>query len=214
MVFTAYRFAGRRFAHGRAMRTACIATFMILCVGHRGRRRTRRLPLPAAPAASVQLPAPPANGEMGFVFSTSWSPSIPASGACPNGLANMVRDNFLSNLPPAERARLLKPENEPELTKDWKAYGFSPDHRMNVCGNYDQFDHPLYKTVQSKIAYGVNLDGDTSGEARATPTSARTRSSPAQPARRVSTTSTTGRWAANAIWWPLMAASVPIWPDR
>jgi hypothetical protein len=84
--------------------------------------------------------------------------------ACPNGLSNMVRDNFLSTLPAAERARLLKPENEPELTKDWKAYGFSPDHRMNVCANYDKFDHPLYKTVQNKIAYGLTLDGDSGGK--------------------------------------------------
>jgi hypothetical protein len=138
------------------LRTASIASFMILMAsGATG----------AAPPASAQLPAPPANGEMGFVFSTFVDAVYPGmQDACPNGTANMVRDNFLSTLPPAERERLLKPENEPELTKDWKAYGFSPDHRMNVCGNYDKFDHPLYKTVQSKIAYGVNLDGDASGE--------------------------------------------------
>jgi hypothetical protein len=118
--------------------------------------------LAATPAA--QLPAPPANGEMAFVFST-FTPAIPNDkNACPKGTANMVRDNFLTTVPPAERTRLLKPENEPELTAKWKAYGFSADHRMNVCTNFDQFDHPLYKTVQSKIAYGVNLDGDTTGK--------------------------------------------------
>jgi hypothetical protein len=113
------------------------------------------------PTASAQLPS---SGEMAFVFSNFGVAVRPGKDACPTGLANMVRDNFLSTLPPAERERLSKPENEPELTNRWKAYGFSPDHRMNVCANYDKFDHPLYKTVQSKIAYGVNLDGDASGE--------------------------------------------------
>jgi hypothetical protein len=145
------------------LRTACIATCMILLAS--GAAVEAASPAASAgPAASTQLPAPPASGEMAFVFSNFGVAVHPGKDACPTGLSNMVRDNFLSTVPPAERARLLKPENEPELTKDWKAYGFSPDHRKNVCANYDQFDHPLYKTVQNKISYGLNLDGDTSGE--------------------------------------------------
>ena len=159
MVFTAYRFADRRAHDSRTLRTACIATFMILLASGAAVEAASPPAASAGPAASAQLPAPPASGEMGFVFSTFVDAIYPGmQDACPTGLANMVRDNFLSTVSPAERERLLKPENEPELTKDWKAYGFSPDHRMNVCGNYDKFDHPLYKTVQSKIAYGVNLD--------------------------------------------------------
>jgi hypothetical protein len=119
----------------------------------------------SAPASSAQSPAPPASGELGFVLSTFVDAIYPGmKDACPDGLANMVRDNFLSTLPPEERARLLKPENEIELTKRWKDYGFSADHKMNVCSNYDKFDHPLYKTVQSKISYGLDLDGDASGK--------------------------------------------------
>jgi hypothetical protein len=133
-------------------RTASIATFMILLAS-------------GTVIEAGSSPAPPASGEMSFVFSTFVDAIYPGmQDACPNGTANMVRDNFLSTLPLEERERLQKPENEPELTTRWKAYGFSPDHRMNVCANYDKFDHPLYKTVQSQIAYGVNLDGDTSGE--------------------------------------------------
>jgi hypothetical protein len=155
MVFMAYRFADRTARDARTLRSACLATFMILMASGAAS---------AGPATSAQLPALPASGEMGFVISTFGVAVHPGKEACPNGLSNMVRDNFLSTLPPAERERLLKPENEPELTKDWKAYGFSPDHRMNVCANYDKFDHPLYKTVQNKIAYGLNLDGDSSGK--------------------------------------------------
>jgi len=123
---------------------------------------------PAASAATsktASLPAPPANGEMAFVFS-EFTPAVYADkAACAGGLANMVRDNYLTTVPAAERARLLKPENEPELTAKWKAYGVPGPARRNLCTNYDEFpDHPLYKTVQSKIAYGVNLDGDTSGK--------------------------------------------------
>jgi hypothetical protein len=137
------------------MCSARVATFLILLASGAA----------AAQAAPAQLSAPPASGEMGFVFSTFVDAVYPGmQDACPNGLANMVRDNFLSTLPSVERARLQKPENEPELTARWKAYGFSPDHHMNVCANYDKFDHPLYNTVQSKIAYGVNLDGDDNGE--------------------------------------------------
>jgi hypothetical protein len=104
------------------------------------------------------------NGEMSFVFSTFEAAVVPGKDACPTGTENMVRDNFLTTVSPAERARLLKPENEPELTAKWKAYGFSPDHRMNVCSNFDKFEHPPFKGVRSKIAYGLNLDGDTSGK--------------------------------------------------
>jgi hypothetical protein len=118
----------------------------------------------SAGSSAPQLPKPPANGEMAFVISNLLPAVYPGKDACPNGTANMVRDNFLSTVSPAERARLLKPENEPELTAKWKAYGFSADHRMNVCANYDKFDHPLYKTVQSKIAYGLDLDNDASGK--------------------------------------------------
>ncbi len=120
----------------------------------------------AAPPASPQWPAPPANGEMGFVISTFGVAVYPGKDACPSGLSPMVRDNFLTTVSAEERERLQKPENEPELTQRWKAYGFSPDKRMNVCANYDKFDdHPLYKMVQSKVAYGVNLEDATGAKA-------------------------------------------------
>jgi hypothetical protein len=121
---------------------------------------------PTAAASAAQLPAPPANGEMGFVFSFFVPAVYPGmKDACPNGYSYQVRESFLSTLSPAERARLLKPENEVELTTRWKAYGVPGPARRNLCTNYDEFpDHPEYKTVQSKIAYGVNLDDDATGK--------------------------------------------------
>lgn len=163
MIFGANRFADDRPRDLRALRSACIATLSLLASA--GAAQAASAPAASAGPPAAQLPVPPASGEMGFVFSAFVDAVYPGmQDACPDGLANLVRDNFLSTLPPEERARLVKPENEPELTKRWKAYGFSPDHRMNVCANYDKFDHPLYKTVQSKIAYGLNLDGAVSGE--------------------------------------------------
>lgn len=113
----------------------------------------------AASGAAAKLPDPPANGEMGFVFS-DFSPAVypGMKENCPDGFAQLVRENFLSTLDPAERDRLSQPANEPELAKRWKAYSFGPNN-TNICSNYDQFDHPMYKTVQGKIAYGLDLDG-------------------------------------------------------
>src|SRR5579862_4813259 len=90
-----------------------------------------------SPSASAPLPAPPASGEMGYVFSLFIPAVYPGmKDNCPNGESNMVRENFLASLPSAERERLLKPENEPELTTRWKAYGVLG--RKNLCANYDE----------------------------------------------------------------------------
>jgi hypothetical protein len=112
-----------------------------------------------ASGTSAKLPVPPASGEMGFVFSNFVAAVYPGlKDNCPDGYSPRVRDNFLASLPQAEQDRLSLPANEPELTKRWKAYGFGPNN-TNICTNYDKFDHPLYKFVQGKVAYGVNLDG-------------------------------------------------------
>lgn len=116
----------------------------------------------AQPEATTQLPAAPTNGELGFVL-TAFAPAIyQGKGDCPEGLANTVRENYLQSLPPAERARLLQPTNEQELTQRWKAYAVGPNN-TNICANAEMFDRPMQKTIQGKVAYGLNLDGDGSG---------------------------------------------------
>src|SRR5579862_2247701 len=111
--------------------TGLVASFVVMTATAAGAPAADS-PTVAAPPASPQWPAPPANGEMGFVISTFGVAVYPGKDACPNGLSPMVRDNFLTTVSAEERERLQKPENEPELTQRWKAYGFSPDKRMNV----------------------------------------------------------------------------------
>jgi hypothetical protein len=124
----------------------------------------------AAPATSGQLPTAPANGEMGFVFSVFVPAIYPGQENCPDGWANTLKENYLATLPPKEQARLLMPENEPELSQRWKTSGFGPEG-TNVCSNYDRFpERPIQKTVQGKVAYGLNLDGDA-GNGSANPDS-------------------------------------------
>jgi hypothetical protein len=119
----------------------------------------------AAPSAKVlaQYPAAPADGEMGFVLTEFWPAVHQGKEDCPEGLAGTVRENYLASLPQAERTRLMLKENEPELTRKWKASALGPDN-TNLCTNPDAFPgRPLQKTVKGKIAYGLNMDGDTSG---------------------------------------------------
>jgi hypothetical protein len=112
-----------------------------------------------APANTPQQPAAPPNGEMGFVFSVYEPAVYPGQDNCPDGWAGTIKENYLASLPPKEQARLLLPENEPELTQRWKASGFGPDG-TNICSNYDRFpERPPQHTVTAKIAYGLNLDG-------------------------------------------------------
>jgi hypothetical protein len=105
---------------------------------------------------------PPADGVMGFVVEQFHPPVIQGADACPDGLAYQLKDSFLSTLPAAERERLLLKENEPELDRRWKAFALGPNG-TNICSHPDMFERPPQRPVQSKIAWGLDLDGgDTS----------------------------------------------------
>lgn len=111
-------------------------------------------------AAAPDLPKPPANGEMGFIF-THFAPAIhQGKEDCPEGLAATLRENYLQTQPPAERARLLLKSNEKELTGRWTGYAFGPEN-TNICTHPDKFDRPPQRMVQGKVAPGLNLDGDS-----------------------------------------------------
>ena len=104
----------------------------------------------------------PAKGEMGFVF-TAFAPAVyQGKDDCPEGLAGTVKENYLRSLAGAERDRLLLKANEPELTKRWKASVVGPNN-TNICSNPELFDRPMQKTLQGKVAPGLNLDGDGAG---------------------------------------------------
>ena len=111
-------------------------------------------------AAPAKLPAPPANGEMGFVVSYFIQPVIQGPDACPQGTSPKLRDAYLAKQTPEEHARLALKENEAELTRRWQTDSFGPGG-TNICSQPDLFpDRPLQHTVQSKFAWGMNLDGE------------------------------------------------------
>lgn len=110
-------------------------------------------------ATSRELPAPPPDGVMGFVVDNFVQPLVPGKEACPDGPALKLRDAYVAGLPPAERERLLRKENEQELERLWKSSAFGPND-TNICSQPDLFDRPLLRTVQSPHAWGLDLDGD------------------------------------------------------
>jgi hypothetical protein len=115
------------------------------------------------PTPASQIPNLPANGEMTFVLSDLSPLVYPGWDACPTGWARTNKEQFLATVSAEEQTRLLKPENETELTGKWKASTSGPEN-TNVCSNYDRFpNRALQATVQNKVAYGVNLDGTQDG---------------------------------------------------
>lgn len=119
-------------------------------------------PMASAPAGSQaaagKLPAPPADGVMGFVVDSFVPPIVPGMDACPgNAVTPKLRDTYLASLPPAERARLMLKENEPELTRLWQAQASGRDG-TNICSQPDAFSRPLLHTVQSRSGWGLDLD--------------------------------------------------------
>jgi hypothetical protein len=125
-----------------------------------------------AQAQPAKLPAPPASGVMGFVVNHFTYAVIQEKAACPDGPALRNREIFVNSLPPAEAERLQKKENEREFAQKWRATLMNSEG-MNICNQYAHFpDRPLLRTVQSKFAWGLDLDGDTGGGPKNTDTCA------------------------------------------
>ena len=81
---------------------------------------------------------------------------------CPDGLNASAKDIYLQSLPEAERARLSRPESEKELWALLYAPGGNkgPGKRThNRCADPADFESPPLKTVQGKIAEGMDLQG-------------------------------------------------------
>lgn len=126
-----------------------------------------------AETTAKTLPAPPANGQMGFVFENFWQPVIFEKGACPDGNVIRLREAYLTTLPAAEAARLRLDENKQEWDRKWQTYAFGPNG-SNVCTNPDMFDRPVQRTVKSPNAWGLDisqgLDDTCAHEEFVTPT--------------------------------------------
>src|SRR5688572_33181301 len=54
---------------------------------------------------------------------------------CPDGFENTVEDGYLALKTPAERERLLKPENAREYMNGWKNEYITGPGGENVCNN-------------------------------------------------------------------------------
>lgn len=114
-----------------------------------------------AETTSRALPAPPTNGEMGFVVESFYQPVIFEKNACDNGPVLRLREAYLQTLPAAEAARLRLDENKQEWDRRWQAYAFGANG-SNVCTNPDMFDRPMQRTVTSPHGLGLNVDEDLS----------------------------------------------------
>lgn len=108
------------------------------------------------------LPAPPPSGEMGFVVASFGGRIVPGGDACPNGTVPRLRDAYLLTLPKSEQERLRRPENADEWDKAWQAYATNADG-ANICTHPDMFERPPMPTVQSRYAWGMDLDGGDPG---------------------------------------------------
>ena len=95
----------------------------------------------------------------------------PFESDCPDGFERTVEENFLATLGPDERERILRPENAEEYANAWKGAFLDGPGGENICQNPQAFvndpRHPPHRGVQSRVAYGLNLDGTEDG--RATP---------------------------------------------
>ena len=95
----------------------------------------------------------------------------PMESDCPDGFEPTVEENFLATLSSDERERILRPENAEEYGRAWKGEFIDGPGGVNVCQHpksfIDDARHPIHRGVQSKVAYGLNLDGTADG--RATP---------------------------------------------
>lgn len=105
-----------------------------------------------------RLPAPPANGVMGFLIDQFGMRGVQDKDACPDGGTMTLREAYLANLPAAERTRLSLKENEAELVRRWQAQVYAPDG-SNMCSQPDRFERPMQPTVKGRYAWGFDLDG-------------------------------------------------------
>lgn len=138
------------------IRTACTAP---LAIGLAAVGMGSMAPVTAPAVAETTprtLPAPPANGVMGFVVESFYQPVIFEKNACANGPVLRLREAYLATLPAAEATRLRLDENKQEWDRRWQSYAFGPNG-SNVCTNPDMFDHPLQRTVTSPNALGLDV---------------------------------------------------------
>jgi hypothetical protein len=156
---------GRRHSprpRARLLRSAGLVSLAlgVLAIGAAPQASNLVSPATAQAQEAPKLPAPPASGVMGFIVTQFVPPVIQGKDACPDGPALKNREIALSKVAPEDRERLSKAENQAEFRKIWIADVTGPNG-TNMCSQYDQFpNRATQRTVQSKFAWGLNMDGD------------------------------------------------------
>lgn len=114
---------------------------------------------PVAVAAPVPaVPGVPADGQLAFVVESFDPPYHHGADDCPEGPAAALRENFTASLKPAERERLLKPENAAQFQQAYREYARGGDG-SDICTNFDRFPRAAGRTVQGAVGPGLDLDG-------------------------------------------------------
>ena len=114
-------------------------------------------------AASKQQSSPAKGRHFGFVVTYFWYAMYQGKDACPNGLNHIANSQeFLASKPPAERARLLLPENQAELDEIYDRRGPNGE---NLCRTPWAVKDAAMTTLSGDRNDGLNLDGwDGTGE--------------------------------------------------
>jgi hypothetical protein len=120
----------------------------------------------ALAAATPAQAAPPADGKLGFVI-RSWYTAVYETkfmDECPAGL-NIANDEYWwRGLSKEERARQTENGLITTLNRWGVAAARGPGNE-NVCLNPYAVKDPPFITVEGRISYGINLDGNSDGKA-------------------------------------------------
>lgn len=106
-----------------------------------------------------------APGTIGLAFTYFWYDMHETPQDCPEGYAYALRDLAILHLPKAKQEFLLRAENRSDYYK--MGYALSGKRMReqggtSICNIPDAYDDPPHRTVQSRVAYGRNLDGKVS----------------------------------------------------
>jgi hypothetical protein len=125
-------------------------------------------------APSGVLAAPPAPQTRTYVverFTYAMYFDADFKKVCPNGYLPNLEEAFLQSISPAERALLMNPANAGERSRIFRGEFTEGPSGEDLCSNPKSFENdPRYplmldRVVQSKVAYGLNLDGTPDGAA-------------------------------------------------
>jgi len=97
---------------------------------------------------------------LGFALTSLSYDIYKGANDCPDGMAMAAKEIYLAASTPAERTRLQKPEN----LKEFEQKAYHTTDGKDLCEAPD-YPRAAQRTTQSKISYGMNVDGTTDGHA-------------------------------------------------